>query len=72
MQRIKDEEVQQVTELREEIAKDVQQAKESKLKKKYEMKSMMQKQLAEVAKKVEDAYELDRLAQNEQDKQNIS
>jgi hypothetical protein len=36
------------------------------------MKSMMQKQLAEVAKKVEDSSELDRLAQNEQDKQNIS
>jgi hypothetical protein len=36
------------------------------------MKSMMQKQLAEVAKKVEDAYELDRLAQREQDKQNVS
>jgi len=44
-----------MSELREDLAKDTIQVKESKLKKKYEMKNMMQKQLAEVAKKVEDA-----------------
>jgi len=57
--------------LREEITKDVQIAKESKLKKKYDMKNMMQKQLAEVAKKQDDAYELDRLAQTDADNKNV-
>jgi len=44
-----------MSELRDDLAKDTIIVKESKLKKKYEMKTMMQKQLAEVAKKVEDA-----------------
>lgn len=52
---VKIEEVKEMSELREDLAKDTIQVKESKLKKKYEMKTMMQKQLAEVAKKVEDA-----------------
>lgn len=52
---VKIEEVKEMSELREDLAKDTIQVKESKLKKKYEMKNMMQKQLAEVAKKVEDA-----------------
>jgi len=52
---VKIEEVKEMSELRDDLAKDTIQVKESKLKKKYEMKTMMQKQLAEVAKKVEDA-----------------
>lgn len=59
----KEQEVSEMSELKRTISRDSEQAKESKLKKKYEMKSMMQKQLAEVAKKQEDAYELDKLAQ---------
>lgn len=64
----KEQEVSEMSELKRTISRDSEQAKESKLKKKYEMKSMMQKQLAEVAKKQEDAQELDKLAQYEADK----
>lgn len=52
IRKIKEGEVQEMIELNRAISRDSEIAKESKLKKKYDMKNMMQKQLAEVAKKV--------------------
>lgn len=68
IRKIKEEEVQEMIDLNRAISRDSEIAKESKLKKKYNMKTMMQKQLAEVAKKVYDKNELDNLAQVEADK----
>lgn len=68
IQQNKEQEVEEMVELKRAISRDSEIAKESKLKKKYGMMSMMQKQLAEVAKKVTDKNELDRLAQTEADK----
>lgn len=50
------------------IKEDNERAKGEKLRKKYEMKNLMARQLQQARRKAEDQYELDRLAQVEADK----
>jgi len=56
--------------LRQQYEDEIVKNKEEKVKKKFEIKKMMSKQLEEISKKKEDAYELDKLAQVEADKKN--